>query len=131
MTKPLKVRLEKTRDYPWLPKGHAVKHISHALPFFLSHRGKYFHRIRSSNSHCGRGNLSHMSVTFWCGDGGSVGENGRIDSEVPSDGVLGANCAGKVVGAGLDGDRIINGRRGRYSPRKDDCNESPPNTIQR
>jgi len=95
-----------------------VKNVGYALPYYLSRKGKYFHRVRSAQNHWREGNLSHTSVHFWCGNSGFLGEKGRLFSKVSDDGVLCATCEGKAIGAGLDGERKINGKDVMYTPLK-------------
>jgi hypothetical protein len=110
---PDKIELERYRD----AKELGYTSISHSLPFFKSKQGgKYYHRVRSAGFHK-LGNRPHISISFWCGNSGFIGEKGALYKEVPEDGVLCAVCEGKAVGAGLDGVRIINGRKVMYSPR--------------
>ena len=47
-----------------------VKNVKHALPYYLSRQGKYFHRVRSAQNHWRDGSYSHTSVHFWCGNSG-------------------------------------------------------------
>lgn len=98
------------------PASHATDSIRYALPFYISNMGEYIHRIRSAEAHWRNGGLSHVSIKFWCGNGGFM-HKGRMHSEIPEDGVCCAACEGRAIGAGLDGARIINGRAVMYSPR--------------
>ena len=93
-----------------------AKSVKFALPYYKSRAGKYFHRVRCAQNHWRNGELSHTSVGFWCGNGGFIGEKGKLYAKVPECGVLCATCEGKAIGAGLDGERKINGKEVMYSP---------------
>lgn len=99
--------------------GNGEKVISHSLPFYKSDRGEYYHRVRAANSHWRNNSkkLSHISISFWCGNSGSISGHGKLYAEIPVDGVLCATCEGRAIGAGQDGAQIINGRNVMYSPR--------------
>ena len=113
-----KVKLIVKTDSPWHPEGRCIKGISYALPYYLSRQGKYFHRVRSANNHWHDGNLSHTAVGFWCGNSGFIGDKGKLYAKVPEGGVLCATCEGRAIGAGLAGERTINGKKVMYSPTK-------------
>ena len=111
-----KVKLITKDDEPYSPNGHCSKSVKYALPYYKSRRGDYFHRVRSATNYWREGDLSHTSVSFWCGNSGFVGKKGQLYPEVPADGVLCATCEGRAIGAGLDGARTINGKKVMYSP---------------
>ena len=105
-------------DVSSIPNPHrkGTKSIRLSLPFYMSRRGKYFHRVRHADHHWKKGKLSHTSVGFWCGGGGFLGEKGKLYGEVPEDGVLCSTCEGRAIGAGLDGVRVINGKAVMFKP---------------
>jgi len=113
----MKIKLQKRKEDGYRPPGHCIKSINRSLPFYLSKKGKYFHRIRTASNHWRDGNLSHTAIHFWCGGSGFLNGNGRLYAEISSNGVLCATCEGKAVGAGVEGARIINGRKVMFSPR--------------
>ena len=115
----MKVKLEKAKISAWEAKNHATGNVRYALPFFISGRGIYFHRVRSANTHWRDGALHHVSIAFWCGNGGFL-HKGRMYAEIPDDGILCATCEGRAIGAGLDGARIINGKSVMYQPKQTD-----------
>lgn len=94
---------------------HITKSIKRSLPFYKSRRGRYVHRVRSSDAYWRDGELSHISVRFMCGNSGFLGEMGIFLSEVEPGEVFCATCEGRAVGMGLD-DRILNGRAVMFSP---------------
>ena len=114
-----KVKLDIIKSHCWHPHSHATGNITYMLPYYLSNRGKYVHRIRSANTHWRDGEISHVSISFWCGNTGFM-RKGKVFADIPSDGVLCAVCEGKAIGAGQDGERIINGRPVMYSPNHKD-----------
>ena len=95
-----------------------TKSINSSLPFFISRQAnsKYYHRVRSAAAHWKDGKLSHISISFWCGNGGFLGRKGKLLGEVPIDGLLCATCHGRAIGSGVDGDRVINGQKVMYKP---------------
>lgn len=116
-TAPEKIKLAKCKghDNPFFAKN--TKSVQFSLPYFKTRQGEYFHRVRHANNHWRGGELSHTSVGFWCGNGGFIGEKGRLYAKIPEGGVLCATCEGKAIGAGLDGERKINGKKVMYSPK--------------
>ena len=96
--------------------------LSHALPFFQPGDGRLFHRVKSGRIYRRRGEYSHTSITYWCGNNGSMSRpdarrTGQLFAELPERAILCATCEGRAIGAGLDGLREINGRRVLYRPR--------------
>lgn len=112
-----KVNLAPVAQRGWAAPGHCTKSISKALPFYISRRGTYYHRVRSMEAHWRDGQLSHISVKFWCGGSGFIGKKGTLSQDIPEGQVLCASCEGKAIGAGMGGAREINGRKVMYSPR--------------
>jgi hypothetical protein len=113
-----KIKLEKADNSHYHPPGYQSKSIIRSKPYYKSRQGKYFHRVRFATKHIRNKKLSHVSISFWCGAGGFLGRKGIMYYEVPEDGILCAVCEGKAIGAGVDGDRVINGRYVNYQPRK-------------
>jgi len=114
----MKIKLEIKKEVGF-QGGIFSRPIRYALPFYKSSAGKYVHRIRSSQSYYLKrtGERSHISVTFWCGNIGSLGK-GKMYSKIDTNMILCAHCEGKAIGAGMDGAREINGRAVMYEPRK-------------
>lgn len=112
----IKVKLEKSKSFENDSYAKGAKSIGFSLPYYKSRAGKYYHRVRSATNHWRAEKLSHTSVSFWCSNGGFIGSKGRLYAKVPDDGVLCAVCEGKAIGAGLDGERKINGKKVMYSP---------------
>lgn len=105
------------------PKGHVEVPIAFAYPFYKGNAGQYFHRIRSGTTYVRHGDTSHASLSFWCGNSGSIApegkkQKGQMWAVLPPDAVLCATCEGRWVGAGMEGARDINGRAVHFSPRK-------------
>jgi len=114
------------------PKGgrkHTFQHQDHmgqrvikmCFPFYISRWGKYIHRVRSATHYTIHGKHSHTSISFWCGNLGSIGGErvrGTLLYETNENDVHCAICEGKAIGAGQDGARTINGRNVMFSPRK-------------
>ena len=92
--------------------------VTMALPFFKSNQPntKYFHRVRSVTNHKLKGSRMHTGVSLWCGQSGFI-SNGRGKLYKEADGVRCTVCEGKAIGSGVDGARIINGKKVNYSPR--------------
>lgn len=113
-----KVELVQKQPPAWHAPGRPSKVVKMSLPYYQSNNGKYIHRVRSALNHWAGGKLSHTSVQFWCGNGGFLGDKGKLLSKVPPDGILCATCEGRAIGAGLNGSRKINGRNVMYSPKR-------------
>lgn len=114
----MKVALGRAKKAAYRPPGHAITDLLKAQPFYRSNRGPYFHRVRFAEAYWRDGQLSHIAITYWCGNRGFLGEKGRLYGKIPEGEVLCAICEGKAIGAGMvDGGRI-NGRPVKYSPRK-------------
>lgn len=115
-----KIKLHKSDNSAYHRLGHNVEHVEFLRPFFKSrHSGaKLFHRVKSANKHFSKGEkaVKHISLSFWCGGGGFL-DRGRTYTNIPDGGVRCAVCEGKAIGAGVDGEKIINGERVSYSPR--------------
>ncbi len=61
---------------------------------------------------------SHISIQFWCNSSVLIGKRklGRFVEEPTNGRPICAICEGKVIGAGLLGERKINGRDVMYYP---------------
>ena len=114
----MKTKLQHRPWTAWKGKGDAVKTMDLALPYYLSRRGKYVHRVRYGYHFWRDGKYTHAAVTFWCGNNGFIGHKGRLLATVPPGAVLCATCEGRAIGAGQNGSRRINGREVCYSPRR-------------
>lgn len=98
----------------------AKAQITHALPFYQRQPGAYIHRVRSGFLHKGYGGRPHISLQFWCGNGGFLAHdrpNARLMADTPPQEVHCAVCEGKATGAGLNGAPVICGRPVKFSPR--------------
>lgn len=113
----IKLRKEKNIDH-LLPPHYKTEAIEYLRPFFKSrHLGaKLFHRVRSASRHLVNGDVERVSIAFWCGGGGFL-NRGQTYSRLPLGAVRCAVCEGKAIGAGMDGEKIINGNAVNYSPR--------------
>ena len=85
-------RLEKQKNDFWHAPGYKTIAISEAPPYYKSNRGWHFHTVRFVNNHIRNGALSHVSVTFYCGNQGFAGEKGAFFYEVPHNGCLCRRC---------------------------------------
>jgi len=74
------------------------------------------HRIRAGRVHYMNFKPSHTSIEFWCGNSGFMGKGVMMES-APDRAVFCATCEGRAVGAGLCGNREINGRKVLYRPK--------------
>lgn len=118
-----KVKLQRSihENDPRLKSKPAMPRITHMLPYYISGRGKYYHRVRSAANHaCGDKGYTHTSISFWCGNTGFIGNGkGKLYKQIPEGGILCATCEGRAIGAGMDGAPVINGKEVCYSPRKE------------
>lgn len=95
----------------WLPEGHSTVYLKSSLPFFISSKGKYVHRVRSAKAHYRNGVLTHTSVAFWCGNGGFISKDkpGLLIERPNSDQIVCSTCEGRAIGTGLFVTPVING----------------------
>jgi len=116
MKQDYKIDLE---DHPYASDNSGTISLTKSLPYYKSNdsNAKYYHRVRYGARHHVM-NKTHYSASFWCGSHGLIGEKGRLSAVVPNGEVLCATCEGRAIGAGLDGSRIINGKKVMYSPRR-------------
>lgn len=114
----MKIKLEKSRPYPWLAPEVGVSSITYSLPFYKSRKGKYIHRVRSADVHWWNGEVQHVSIHFWCGSYGFLNGKGMLIDSAPINEPVCATCEGRAIGAGTDGAPIINGRLVKFSPRE-------------
>jgi hypothetical protein len=82
---------------------------SMAFPFNINPRGLLVHRVRNGASHFHRGEYSHDSVTYWCGNS-ATGEGVKLSDSLPSDRLLCAHCENRAVAAGELSAPMIVGR---------------------
>lgn len=103
----------------WQPEGMKLVAIKRSLPFLESTRGRYAHRIKHVTMQTFNGK-SHFIVKTWCGSSFCTGGDGKGQTsfeEVPTDGrPVCATCEGRYIGAGMTGERKINGTDVYYNP---------------
>ena len=89
-----------------------------SLPFVESLQGEYTHRVRHVTLHNGLAK-AHFSVTCWCGMTICISarRKGRLVAEPGEGRPICATCEGRVVGAGVVGEREIAGKAVMYQPR--------------
>ena len=122
----VKLRKEKPLIHDTFSQVQWVK----APPFIVPIRGHLIHRVRSAKSHLTRGNRTHDSVRYWCGNGGCC--NGRdgvrreFVEDPPTDRLLCEFCEAKAVAAGESSADQLAGRhvhKGRMKPKKTCCTD--------
>lgn len=97
--------------------------ITMCLPFYRKGMGGLIHRIRKAENHFLKetGEYLHSSFKFWCGNTGFTDskrhKGATLLSDVPDEGIYCAVCEGKATGAGLNGVRVIGGRKVLFQPR--------------
>lgn len=114
----MKIPLQRAKSYP---RGYTHHAITAMKPFFQRAPGYYVHRPRSARYHVSKGEVTHISISHWCGGNGFLSnewKSGKLFDAVPEGEVLCATCEGKAIGAGVVGAREINGRPVMYSPRR-------------
>lgn len=96
----------------WRPDGMTYEYVKRSLPFLESFRGYYAHRVRHVTLLTFKGE-SHFVVKAWCSANFCVGGKGQtFFTENPTKNKpVCATCEGRFIGAGMDGDRVINGRK--------------------
>ena len=99
-----KIKLKKVRHEHYQPSGHCTKSIVSMLPFFRSRQAnnKFYHSIRSANAHWRDGTLSHISLSFVCGNGGFL-KKGDVYSDIPEGGIHCKRCRGDVDSSFVSG----------------------------
>lgn len=111
------IDLKESKKPTWRAPNHTIKSIKKSLPLIESPRGHYSHRVRFVDMHTNSDKKSWFSVKVWCGmsfnTGGTRGETYFISID-QLDRPICATCEGRFIGAGLDGDRVINGRKVMY-----------------
>ena len=112
------IDLKPSKKQSYIAPKHAVKSIRKSLPFIESIRGFYTHRVKHVDLHTNYKNQSHFAIKTWCGmafcNGGS-GKGQTYFTEKPTGNrPICATCEGRYIGAGMDGDREINGRKVMY-----------------
>lgn len=80
-----------------------------SLPFNVNPRGVLVHRVRSGAWHFCSGKLSHVSVSYWCGNS-AVGEGVNLTEAPPTDRLLCAHCERIAVEAGEPTAEALAGR---------------------
>jgi len=99
--------------------GGIVAHAKRSVPFVMSLRGMYVHRVRDIVLHNLCGGV-HMSVSCWCGQSLLISKRkaGVLLAEVPDGRPVCATCEGRAIGAGKADVQTINGRPAMFSPRR-------------
>lgn len=114
------ISLNPSKQYlgKWKPEGMTHNAIKKSLPFLESFRGYYAHRVKHVTMQTFNGK-SHFIVKVWCGASFCNGGNGKGQTyfiEQPTNNrPICATCEGRHIGAGMDGDRKINGRKVMYN----------------
>jgi len=110
------LELSKDLQHPYMKDR--LTGVKRSRPFADSLGSTYVHRVRHVLLHNSLGE-GHLSVSCWCGYSIIIARRrkGRL-IETPTEGKpMCATCEGKAVGAGMDGERVINGREVMYQPR--------------
>lgn len=108
------IQLKESKKPKYNAPEFSVKSVKKSLPFLESFRGMYAHRVRFVDLHTNPKG-SHFAVKVWCGATFFNGGNGKGQTyfvENPTNNKpICATCEGRFIGAGMDGERIINGRK--------------------
>lgn len=112
------IDLKESRKPAYKAPGFSVKSVKKSLPFIESYRGYYAHRVRFVDLHTNPKG-SHFAIKAWCGasfcNGSIEGKGQTFFTENPTNNKpICATCEGRFVGAGMAGDRIINGNKVMY-----------------
>ena len=111
------IQLKESKRPMWNAIDHTIKSVKKSLPFIESFRGCYAHRVRFVDMHTNYKGESWFAVKTWCGvsfcNSGSKGQNIFTENPTKNKPIC-ATCEGRFIGAGLDGDRVINGRKVMY-----------------
>lgn len=104
----------------YIADGAKLVAIKTALPFAESIRGRYAHRVKHVSMYTSQKEKSHFIVKVWCGASFCVGGGGkgwiRLLKEPSNGNPICATCEGRYIGAGMDGERVINGKNVMYMP---------------
>ncbi|WRM43629.1 hypothetical protein [Acinetobacter phage vB_ApiM_IME-Ap7] len=112
------ITLKENKRIGYQAPNYSVKPIKKSLPFLEAFRGLYAHRVRFVDLHTNPKG-SHFAIKTWCGatfcNGGKDGKGQTYFVETPTNNrPICATCEGRFIGAGMDGDREINGRKVLY-----------------
>ena len=99
-----KIKLKESDIKGYSPPSHCTKSIPYMLPYFKSTQpnNKFYHKIKSAKAHWRNGNLSHVSITFRCGNGGFV-HKGYLTGKIPSGGLRCKRCFDNVDNGFISG----------------------------
>lgn len=77
-------------------------------PFYVNPRGILIHRVRAVCRHLRNGEVSHSSVTYWCGNQNCFHDESQLVSEPPKNRLLCSYCEAKAEAAGeVKADTIV------------------------
>lgn len=113
------IELKEQKKPSWKSPNHTIKSVKKSLPFLESFRGQYTHRVRFVDMHTNYKNKSHFVIKTWCGatfkNGSRDGKGQTYFTENPTNNrPICATCEGRFIGAGMTGDRKINGQDVMY-----------------
>lgn len=94
----MKMKLEKSKPYNWLPPGHIAQPVDRMLPYYKSSQGgsKYVHIIRSANHHFIDGKRTHTAMEFMCGNSGFA-DKGQLYASLEDDMIVCRGCVSKIL----------------------------------
>lgn len=97
----MKIDLKPSKRPAFLSEACQTVSWTKALPFFVNKRGKMTHRVRHVDTHNYRGEFSHHSVHYLCGNvscfGGRKNADSYLTADPPADRLLCQGC--EVVAA--------------------------------
>lgn len=110
-----KVKLRRKSEEGLAPTERMIE-IREALPFFVSPRCKFVHRLKTGGMLFDGDRYLFTAFMFWC-NGYGCSSNGILSGEIPDGALICARCEAKAIAAGeLSSPRLCAGVEDGGSP---------------